>query len=64
MVQQKIFNFNFSENYSFENFFVSDSNIDAYNHVLSINNSLNSYNFKRSCKIWKNSSRTSLAKKK
>ena len=42
MVQQKIFNFNFSENYSFEYFFVSDSNIDAYNLVLSISNSLNS----------------------
>jgi len=42
MKQQKIFNFNFKDDYSSENFFVSHSNINAYSQVLNENNSLNS----------------------
>ena len=42
MIQQKIFDFNFKEDYSSENFFVSNSNIDAYTKILDKNNSLNS----------------------
>ena len=42
MIQQKIFNFDFKEDYSSENFFVSHSNIEACTKVLDKNASLNS----------------------
>ena len=42
MIKQKIFNFNFKEDYSPENFCVSHSNINAYSQILNNNNSLNS----------------------
>ena len=41
MIQQKIFNFDFEEDYSTENFFVSRSNINAYKQVLNNEGSLN-----------------------
>ena len=40
--KQKVFNFNFKEDYSPDNFFVSHSNIDAYNQLLNKNTSLSS----------------------
>ena len=40
MEQQKIFNFNFKSNYSYEDFFVSHSNTIAYNQILNKKNSL------------------------
>ena len=42
MIQQKIFNFDFKEDYSSENFIVSHSNIEACTKVLDKNASLNS----------------------
>ena len=41
MIQQKIFNFVFEDNYSNENFFVSKANSNAYNQILNKDNSLN-----------------------
>ena len=42
MIQQRTFNFNFKEDYSSENFFVSHSNFDAYSQILNKNTLLNS----------------------
>jgi len=40
-MKQKIFNFNFQKNYNYEDFFVSSSNSEAFDHI--INNNLIKY---------------------